>query len=69
MLDLAIVLGLIVLNALVHSAYVRWRNAPKTRRVPGRVGRRNLAYPIHPSPGFTDMPEHAIAVRPAGMDW
>jgi len=69
MLDLAIVLGLVVLNALAHSAYVRRRNAPKTRRIPAIGQRRNLAYPIHPSPGFADAPERAAAVRPIGVDW
>jgi hypothetical protein len=69
MLDLAIVLALVVLNALAHSAYVRWRNAPKPRRAKRPVQRRGLCYPTHPSPGFADMPEHAIAVRPVGVDW
>jgi len=68
MLDLAIVLALVVLNAVLQSAYVRWRKAPKARRV--RVTqRRALAYPIHPSPSLLDVPEHAIAVRPIGVDW
>ena len=69
MLDLAIVLGLVVLNALAHSAYVRWRNAPKTRHVEPAAARRNLVYPTHPSPGFAEVPEHAVAVRPVGIDW
>ena len=68
MLDLAIVLGLVVLNALAHSAYVRWRRAPKTSRVPGRARHRNLAYPTHPSPGFAEVPEHAVVIRSAGID-
>lgn len=68
MLDLALVLGLVVLNALVHAAYVRWRKAPKPRRAK-RMQRRTFSYPTHPSPGFAEVPEHAVAVRPVGIDW
>src|SRR5690242_10089404 len=61
MLDLAIVLALVVLNAMAHSVYVRRRQTPKRRRQ-GQAGpHRGLAYPTHPSPGFADMPEHAMA--------
>ena len=68
MLDLAIVLALVVLNALVQSAYVRWRRTPKQRRA--RVAqRRAISYPSHPSPGWADLPEHAVAIRPVGIDW
>jgi len=67
MLDLAIVLALVVLNALAQAAFVRWRNAPKTRRA--RQSVRRVAYPTHPSPGFAEVPEHAVAVRPVGIDW
>jgi len=69
MLDLAIVLALVVLNALAHAAYIRSRNTSKPRRAKRAVQRRGLAYPTHPSPGFADMPEHAVAVRPVGVDW
>jgi hypothetical protein len=68
MLDLAIVLALIVLNAFAHSAYVRWRRAPKSRRAKQPAARRGLAYPTHPSPGLIATPEHA-AIRPVGIDW
>ena len=68
MLDLALVLVLVVVNAFAHSAYVRWRRAPKSRRV-ARSAQRGIAYPTHPSPGFTSVPEHAVWVRPIGIDW
>ena len=68
MLDLAIVLGLVVLNALAHSAYIRWRKAPKTRRSSRAMQQSALVYPTHPSPGFVAPPEHA-AIRPVGIDW
>lgn len=68
MLDLTIVLALVVLNALIQSAYVRWRRAPKARHA--RVTqRRALSYPTHPSPSLMDVPEHAVAIRPIGIDW
>jgi hypothetical protein len=70
MLDLAILLALVVLNALAHSAYVRWRSgAPKRRRAAPAASRRALAYPTHPSPGFAEVSEHAAAIRPIGIDW
>jgi hypothetical protein len=70
MLDLAIVLVLIVLNALAHSAYIRWRRQRRRPHVVRRAARlRGFTYPTHPSPGFACPPEHAIAVRPAGIDW
>jgi hypothetical protein len=74
MVDLAIVLALVVSNALAHAAYVRWRRkSPARRTVKRRSAPRAFTYPTHPSPGFaaglTEMPEHAIAVRPAGIDW
>jgi hypothetical protein len=68
MLDLAIVLGLIVLNALAHAAYMRWRHAPKTRRTRPALTRSGLGYPTHPSPGLAAAPEHA-GIRPVGIDW
>ena len=74
MVDLAIVLALVVVNALSHSAYVRWRSDRGGRRAVKRVATpRGFVYPTHPSPGFAPsveaMPEHAIAVRTAGIDW
>ena len=68
MLDLAIVLALVVLNAVLHSAYIRWRRAPKARRT-RTTQRRVLSYPTHPSPSLLDVPEHAVAARPIGVDW
>jgi hypothetical protein len=68
MLDLAIVLALVVLNALAHSAYVQWRKTPKVRGVRHSLTRNGLAYPTHPSPSLAAVPEHA-AIRPIGIDW
>jgi hypothetical protein len=67
MLDLAIVLVLVVLNALAHSAYVRWHRARKPRPI-RPTAQRGLSYPTHPSPGFVAPPEH-VAIRPVGIDW
>jgi hypothetical protein len=76
MVDLAIILTLVVSNAMAHSAYVRWRRKRGKRDVLKRVAApRSLAYPTHPSPGFavgftpgfTSAPEHAV--RPVGIDW
>jgi hypothetical protein len=69
MLDLTIVLALVVLNALAHSAYVRWRKTPKGRPARGGMKRHGALYPTHPSPGLADLPEHAVAVRPIDIDW
>ena len=75
MLALAEILGLLILNALFHAAFLRWRiarrsTAPK-RRAKVRVA---TSYPLHPSPvasalRFDGAPEHATLVRPAGIDW
>jgi hypothetical protein len=79
MLALAEILGLLVLNALIHAAFVRWKiarraGAPK-RREKVRVVTH---YPLHPSPvaralrfdcAFDGAPEHAAHIRPAGIDW
>jgi hypothetical protein len=69
MLDLAIVVALVVLNAVAHSAYIRWRNTPKGRGARGGTKRRGAVYPTHPSPGLADLSEQAVAVRPIGIDW
>ena len=75
MLALAEILGLIILNALIHTAFTRWKIA---RRATGlkRPAKARVAthYPLHPSPVasalcFDVAPEHAAHVRPAGIDW
>jgi hypothetical protein len=72
MVDLAIILTLVVSNAVAHSTYVRWsRNRGKRGGLKRAAAPRSLAYPTHPSPGFTpgftSAPEHAV--RPVGIDW
>ena len=75
MLALAEILGLIVLNALLHTAFVRWKTARRVTRSKRTPLRRTAAhhYPQHPSPvaafQFEAAPEHAAHVRPAGVDW
>ena len=73
MLALAEILGLILLNALIHTAVTRWK---RTRR--GTTSKRTVQqrtafhYPQHPSPAaalFNAAPEHGAHVRPAGIDW
>ena len=74
MLALAEILGLIILNALVQSAFTRWkiarRRSPSPRRAKVRIASH---YPLHPSPAMggtlSFAPEHAAHVRPAGIDW
>jgi hypothetical protein len=75
MLALAEILGLIILNALIHAAFTRWkiaRRATGSKR-PAKV-RISTHYPLHPSPvaialSFDGAPEHAAHIRPAGVDW
>ncbi|HVY97859.1 MAG TPA: hypothetical protein VHA35_00055 [Dongiaceae bacterium] len=70
MADLLIILALVVLNALAHASYVRWRGRRRHRPALRRAGApRGFAYPVHPSPSLACAPEHAAAVRPAGIDW
>jgi hypothetical protein len=81
MLALAEILGLIVLNALVHAAFTRWKVA---RRATGlkRSAKMRISthYPLHPSPAASSAlhfdgapaecaPGHAAHIRPAGIDW
>jgi hypothetical protein len=74
MLALAEILGLLILNALLHTAFTRWKRARRsggTRRVRARIATH---YPMHPSPvvdalAFHGAPEHAAHIRPAGIDW
>ena len=75
MLALAEILALIVLNALIHTAFTRWkitrRGSRSKRPTTARVATH---YPLHPSPvasalRFEALPEHAAHVRPAGLDW
>jgi hypothetical protein len=75
MLALAEILGLVILNALIHTAFTRWklarRTSPAKRREKVRI---STHYPLHPSPvasalSFEGAPEHAALVRPAGIDW
>jgi hypothetical protein len=51
MLALAEVLALVILNALVQSAFARWKLARRTAG-PKRPNPQRLAthYPLHPSP-------------------
>ena len=75
MLALAEILGLIILNALIHAAFTRWKRTRRTARS-GRPAKVRVAtpYPLHPSPVasalcFDVAPEHAVHIRPAGIDW
>ncbi len=69
MLALAEILGLTILNALLHAAFTRWKLARRATG-PKRPARLRLAahYPLHPSP-VAGAPEHAAHIRPAGIDW
>jgi hypothetical protein len=70
MLALAEILALIILNALVHTAFTRWKRTGRTQRAK-RPARTRLShhYPLHPSPlQLAPGPEHAH-IRPAGIDW
>jgi len=75
MLALAEILALVILNALLHAAFTRWRIARRTGR-PQRRAKVRIAphYPLHPSPTLAvaqceAAPEHAAQIRPAGIDW
>ncbi len=75
MLALAEILALILLNALIQAAFARWKISRRTARSksPAKV-RVATHYPLHPSPtftafGFDAAPEHAVTIRPAGIDW
>ncbi|GAB2178407.1 hypothetical protein [Dongia sp. agr-C8] len=71
MLALAEIIGLIILNALLHAAFTRWRLARRIRSPKRSAGLRPSAhYPMHPSPVAGALaPEQAVLVRPAGTDW
>ncbi len=75
MLALAEIIGLIILNALLHAAFTRWKLARRSRSPKRSAGLRPSAhYPLHPSPlagalAFDAAPEQAALVRPAGIDW
>jgi hypothetical protein len=74
MLALAEILALVILNALIHTAFTRWKKTRRTSRAHGRSTqpaklRIVTHYPLHPSPVFNAAPEHAAHVRPAGIDW
>ncbi len=73
MLALAEILGLIVLNAMFHAAFTRWKMSRRATRSKRRApARTHTQYPHHPSPAvafFDAVPEHAVQVRPAGIDW
>jgi hypothetical protein len=75
MLALAEILGLVILNALIHTAFTRWklarRASPAKRYSKVRI---STHYPLHPSPAagglsFEGASEHAAPVHPAGIDW
>ena len=75
MAELAVLLALIVLNALGQSAFSRWRSQRRPKPS-GRAAQPKSApsYPLHPSPvgaafGVDLAPEHAAHIRPAGIDW
>lgn len=74
MLALAEILALVILNALVHAAFTRWkttRRAARSKR-PFKARLAAAPYPLHPSPvalGLDAAPEHAVHIRPAGIDW
>ena len=75
MLALAEILALIILNALVHAAFTRWKLARRATG-PKRPAKVRIAtqYPLHPSPvastySFNGAPEHAALARPTGIDW
>jgi hypothetical protein len=75
MLALAEILGLLILNALLHAAFLRWKVARRTPASKRRAKVRVVThYPLHPSPvasalRFDGAPEHAAHIRPAGIDW
>jgi len=70
MLALAEILALIVLNALLHAAFTRWKRTRRRQRARrGAQARLAFHYPLHPSPlSLGAAPEHAH-IRPAGIDW
>jgi hypothetical protein len=75
MLALAEILALVILNAVIHAAFARWKFARRVSR-PRCAAKVPLAapYPLHPSPvasafRFEAAPEHAAHIRPAGIDW
>jgi len=80
MLALAEILGLLILNALLHAAFVRWKSARRTASPKRRTKAPAVTpYPLHPSPvanafRFDGEPAepalgHAAHIRPAGIDW
>ena len=75
MLALAEILGLVILNALIHTAFTRWKIARRATGLkrPAKV-RIFTHYPLHPGPvasalRFDGAPEHAAHIRPTGIDW
>jgi len=64
MLALAEILALIVLNALIHTAFTRWKRTRRGTRARRPAQARAMHYPLHPSPA----PEH-LHIRPAGIEW
>ena len=74
MLVLAEILGLIILNALIHTAFTRWKITRRTARSKSPAKLRVATHnPQHPSPSvsafFEAAPEHGAHIRPAGIDW
>ena len=75
MADIAIILALVILNALIMGAFQRWRGPRAKRGTLRQASRRPLMhYPIHPSPGtgaWSLVPESkdCAEIRPAGIDW
>jgi len=75
MLALAEILVLVILNALIHAAFTRWKIARRATGAKPRAKVRVVTpYPLHPSPSFSALrldaaPEHAAHIRPAGIDW
>jgi hypothetical protein len=75
MLALAEILALVILNALVQSAFARWklarRSAMPKRPAPQRLATRRLAthYRLHPSPtAWTAAPAPEAPRASAGID-
>jgi hypothetical protein len=76
MLALAEILGLLILNAMIHAAFARWKLARRAGSRSKRTAKVRVVthYPLHPSPvasalRFEGAPEHAAHIRPAGVDW
>jgi hypothetical protein len=72
MLALAEILGLIILNALIHTAFTRCNRTRRGAKSLKRTAQARVAfhYPQHPSPASAFFaPEAAGHVRPAGIDW